>query len=79
MALGQGAKLVTGPSGILLSMAGRERQTLIITLLGFGLMLGTALVLIPLWGLAGAATAHAVTTAFRYGASYVVARFYIRA
>jgi O-antigen/teichoic acid export membrane protein len=79
MALGQGSKLLTGPSGILLSMAGRERQTLIITLSGFGLMLGTALVLIPLWGLAGAATAHAVTTAFRYGASYVVARYYIRA
>ena len=79
MALGQATKLVTGPIGGLLAMAGLERRLLAITAAGFVLLLGLSLLLIPRWGLDGAAMAHAVTIGFRNIASYWTARRHIRA
>ena len=78
MALGQASKIATGPIGGLLAMAGQERRLLAIAIAGFALLLGLSLLLIPLWGLAGAATAHAASVAFRNIASYLVARHHIR-
>jgi O-antigen/teichoic acid export membrane protein len=79
MALGQATKILTGPIGGLLAMAGLERRLFQITLTGLVLLVATALALIPLWGLTGAATAHALTIGFRNIASYAVARRHIRA
>lgn len=79
MSIGQASKILTGPIGGLLAMAGLERQLLVITLIGLALLLVLSLTLVPLWGIAGAATAHAATMTFRNIASYLVARRQIRA
>ncbi len=79
MAAGQATKLFTGPIGGLLAMAGLERKLFIITAASLVILVVLALILIPLTGLAGAATAHAVTIAFRNVASHRVARRHIRA
>lgn len=78
MAAGQATKLLTGPIGGLLAMAGLERKLFIITATSLIILITLALILIPVTGLAGAATAHAVTIAFRNIASYLVARRNIR-
>jgi O-antigen/teichoic acid export membrane protein len=78
MALGQASKMITGPIGGLLNMAGHERVLLAITAAGVVLLVALAWLLVPIWGLAGAATAHAVTTTFRNIASYIAARRLVR-
>ncbi len=78
LALGQASKMLTGPIGGLLNMAGHERVLLAISTVGVVLLVGLALLLIPIWGLTGAATAHAATVIFRNIASYAAARRFVR-
>lgn len=74
MAAGQATKIITGPIGGLLAMAGLERQLLWISIVSLVLIGTMAWVLIPLWGITGAACAHALAIAWRNIASYTVAR-----
>ncbi|WP_448585347.1 glycosyltransferase [Thermaurantiacus sp.] len=74
LALGQVVNVVTGPVGGLVAMAGREHRLLVIGLLALLLLAGIALLLVPSWGLTGAAVAAASATMFRNGATYLLAR-----
>jgi O-antigen/teichoic acid export membrane protein len=74
MSIGQASKLLTGPIGGLLNMAGLEHKLLLTTLAGLALLLVLAAILVPLWGITGAATAHAASVTLRNVAGYVVAR-----
>ncbi|MBB6229200.1 lipopolysaccharide biosynthesis protein [Polymorphobacter multimanifer] len=78
MAIGQATKTVTGPIGGLLNMAGHERALMAITAAGVILLLVLAFLLVPIWGLTGAATAHAASVAFRNIFTYVAARRLVR-
>lgn len=73
MAVGQVTKLVTGPIGGLLAMSGHERWLLRLTVVSLVMLVGLALWLVPIWGLAGAAVAQAVPTAFRNIGAYIIA------
>jgi O-antigen/teichoic acid export membrane protein len=73
MAAGQASRIVTGPIGGLLMMAGRERLALYINIVGLALLVGLAWWLVPVLGLEGAAIAHAVAVAFRNFASLAAA------
>lgn len=77
MATGQATKIATGPIGGLLTMAGYERWLLSFTFIGLLLLVGLSLTLVPIWGLAGAAVAQAVSTGFRNIASFTAAWFLI--
>lgn len=77
MALGQGTKILTGPIGGLLTMTGLENRLFIISITGLAILVGLAVILIPQWGLAGAAAAHAATISYRNIASYIIARRHI--
>jgi O-antigen/teichoic acid export membrane protein len=70
MAAGQASRMVTGPIGGLLMMAGHERVSLLINIAGLVLLVGLALWLVPVLGLEGAAIAHAAAVAFRNFASF---------
>ncbi len=58
---GQLFNALAGPVGILLTMAGRERQAARIMVLGVAVNIALNTALIPPWGLVGAATATATT------------------
>ena len=58
---GQLFNALAGPVGILMTMAGRERQAARILVLGVAVNIALNTVLIPLWGPIGAATATATT------------------
>ncbi|WP_439534894.1 lipopolysaccharide biosynthesis protein [Polymorphobacter sp.] len=77
MTLGQATKIVTGPVGSMLTMGGMERPILVIAVASLAMTALLAWLLIPFWGIAGAAVAHAVATAFRNIASYVMARIHV--
>ncbi len=61
LALGQLCNAATGPCGMVINMSGRNRLNLIDNLLVLALNIGLNLVLIPLWGINGAALAWAVS------------------
>ena len=73
LAAGQATKVVAGPIGGLLFMSGHERWLLRFTIVGLALAVGTALWLVPVYGIIGAAFAQAASTAFRSIASYAAA------
>ena len=77
MSAGQLVTVLRGPLGSLLTMAGHERMQLALTLAGLAMVVALALLLIPRYGLAGAAVAQAVPTVFRSVAGYVFARWKI--
>lgn len=57
LVLAQLINVMTGPTGVLLSMTGRERTYAVLLVSGLGLQLVLALALIPRFGLSGAAVA----------------------
>jgi len=61
LALGQMCNAATGPCGMVINMSGRNRLNLIDNLLVLALNIGLNLVLIPVWGINGAAFAWAVS------------------
>jgi len=65
LALGQLARIGTGSVGVILVMTGQESVSLWISLASLALLAVTGWLLIPLWGLAGAATASALALAVR--------------
>lgn len=77
MAAGQLVTVLRGPLGSMLTMAGHERMQLAFTLAGLAMVVALAMLLIPRYGLEGAAIAQAVPTAFRSIAGYVYARWKI--
>jgi O-antigen/teichoic acid export membrane protein len=50
--------ILAGPSGAIITMAGRSRETLIFMVAGAALMLALALVLVPPFGITGLAMAY---------------------
>lgn len=78
LALGQLAALLVGPIGMLQSMAGKERVALMIGVAGLVLLGPLMFLLIPPFGLAGAAAAYALTVALRAILSFAHARRTIR-
>ncbi len=65
LALGQLARICTGSVGVILVMTGQESVSLWISLASLALLAVAGWLLIPLWGLAGAATASALALAVR--------------
>ena len=61
LALGQLFNAATGPCGMVINMSGRNRLNLLDNLMVLALNIGLNLVLIPLWGINGAALAWAVS------------------
>lgn len=61
LALGQLCNAATGPCGMVINMSGRNRLNLIDNLMVLVLNLGLNLLLIPVWGISGAALAWAVS------------------
>lgn len=61
LALGQLCNAATGPCGMVINMSGRNRLNLIDNVMVLVLNVGLNLVLIPLWGINGAALAWAVS------------------
>jgi O-antigen/teichoic acid export membrane protein/glycosyltransferase involved in cell wall biosynthesis len=74
LALGQAVNVVTGPVGGLVAMAGRERLLLLFGIVALVILAVLALLLVPPYGILGAAIAAASATVFRNGATYVLAR-----
>lgn len=77
MAAGQLVTVLRGPLGSLLTMAGHEKMQLGLTLAGLAMIVALAVLLIPRYGLAGAAIAQSVPTVFRSVAGYLFARWKI--
>ena len=73
MAVGQLVTMIRGPLGALLTMGGHERAQLLLTLVGLAMTVALALLLIPRYGLAGAAIAQAASLIFRSVSGYVFA------
>jgi O-antigen/teichoic acid export membrane protein len=65
LAAGQLINAATGPVGILLNMTGRERKTARGHAVALGVQLVSGVVLIPRWGVEGAAAATALSVAAR--------------
>ena len=72
MALAQLANVVTGPIGGLLVMAGRERVTTVLALIGLVMALALTAWLAPTMGVTGAAIGYSVALVFRNVASYII-------
>lgn len=72
LAIGQIVNIATGPIGGMLVMAGRERTSLVLGLIGLVLAIGIASLTIPAYGLTGAAIGHAAGLIFRNVASYIL-------
>ena len=72
MAVGQLINIATGPIGGLMVMSGRERYSLIFSLCGIAIAVALSLLLMPLYGMVGAAVATAAATTFRNVAAFVV-------
>ncbi len=60
---GNMAKAVVGPAEMLLTMAGRQKLCVGVYVVALGCNIGLNMTLIPIWGLAGAATATAAAMA----------------
>ena len=71
--LGQVVNLLTGPVGSVLIMTGRDRWSLIYSLSSTAFAIVACLVLMPLYGLLGAAWASAMTIGFRNISAFVIA------
>lgn len=67
LGLGQAVNVATGGVGFLLMMTGRERLWLRWTAVGLALNVPLNLLLIPRWGVAGAAVATAIAVSTLYG------------
>ena len=65
LAVGQAFNLLTGPSGAILVMTKHERWLLVYALVSAALAAGLALLLIPPYGVTGAAVAVAASVGFR--------------
>ena len=63
LCMGQLAALISGPAGIILTMTGHEREIAISAVVTAVLNVVLNALLIPIWGLEGAATATAISTA----------------
>ena len=63
LCMGQLAALISGPSSIILMMTGHEREIAISAVVTAVLNVALNALLIPLWGIEGAATATAISTA----------------
>ena len=74
MALGQFFNVLRGPLGAMLLMTGNEGVLLKITIGGLALLLVLSFVLIPRFGLVGAAIAYSAAIILRSVVGYVVAR-----
>ncbi len=79
LAGGQLVSLAVGPVGILQSMAGKERFALLFGTMALVMMAGLMFLLVPLFGLAGAAAAYASAIALRAVLSFWHARRSIKA
>jgi len=64
LALGQILNSLTGPLGVMIDMSGRSKFTLLNSALHFALQIGLCLLLIPGYGVFGAAVAKTVSIAF---------------
>lgn len=65
LSLGQLVNAITGPIGVLTVMSGNEHITLVLSVVGLALTLGMSIVLIPQFGLVGAAVSAVTPTIFR--------------
>jgi O-antigen/teichoic acid export membrane protein/glycosyltransferase involved in cell wall biosynthesis len=74
LALGQAVNVLAGPIGGLMLMAGRERTQLAVTAVGLILVVGLALLLVPDFGITGAAIASAAALGFRNVTTFILAR-----
>lgn len=74
LSLGVGLRLLLGPVGWALTMSGHERVSMYTLLAGATLNLVLNLVLIPLYGVTGAAVATALATFVTYGAMAMILR-----
>lgn len=74
MAVAQCVNIATGPIGGITIMSGRERTSLVLSLMGLVVAASTGLVLVPRIGLLGGAYAYAITIAFRNISLYLLAR-----
>lgn len=74
MAGGQLVVALRGPIGAMLSMSGNEPAQLKLTLAGFALLLVLAYILIPMYGLTGAAMAQVGPILLRSVGGYVMAK-----
>jgi len=64
LAVGQILNSVTGPLGVMIDMGGRSKFTLLNSVLHFSLQIGLCILLIPRYGVLGAAVAKTVSIAF---------------
>ena len=72
MAGAQLANIATGPIGGLLLMAGRERVSSVLAIIGLVIALALTAWLVPILGVTGAAIGYAAALVFRNVASYVI-------
>lgn len=72
LAVGQVIRLASGPVGTILMMTGHERWTFLYAAIGVALTALTGWLLIPRYGVLGAALATAITVSFRNLAAAVV-------
>jgi O-antigen/teichoic acid export membrane protein len=70
--------ILAGPSGAIITMAGRSRETLIFMVAGAALMGGLAFVLVPPFGITGLAMAYAAGHALRIVQGWWLARHILR-
>ena len=77
MAVGQLFNVLRGPLGSLLAMSGHQNGLFMLTMGGLVLSVACAWLLIPLYGLLGAAIAQASAIVFRSVAGYAYARWII--
>lgn len=78
MAAAQILLLARGPVGAMLSMSGHERMQLLFSAIALLLTFGASLVLIPRYGLLGAAWAYAIPVTIRSVGSVIAARLLIK-
>jgi O-antigen/teichoic acid export membrane protein len=78
LALAQLVNVLTGPIGSVLIMTGGERYSLGNSLLSLGVALLTALTLIPMFGLTGAAIASALTLSVRNLVGWAIVAFKLK-
>lgn len=67
LSIGQLMNSVGGPLGMMIDMSGRSRLTLLNAVLAFLLQIGLCFVLIPRYGIVGAALARAISVGFQRG------------
>lgn len=77
MAAGQMVNVLTGPVGGMLTMAGRERELLVLAIVGLVVLILLGAFLIPVYGIVGAAIAWATNSVIRCGGAYLLARWLV--